>query len=258
VGGLGGAAGTGGEGGAAGMSGMSGMGGTGGTGGSPIGPAPVLLGAAGDYVILAEAAISSVPTSAVTGNVGLSPAAATYITGFPLTNVGAYWTTPEVTGQLFAADNDPPTPSNLTTAIGAMMAAYTDAAGRPTPDFVNIGAGDIGGFKLTPGLYSWGSSVTLPADVTLDGGADDTWILQITGDVIMSAGKNVALTGGARAKNVVWQVAGMVDVGTGAHLQGIVLSKTAITMGTGASIDGRLYAQTMIALDSSTVTQPAP
>jgi hypothetical protein len=244
--------------GVSGMTGMSGMSGMSGTGGGAHGPAPVLLGAAGDYVILAKAAVSSVPTSTIVGNLGLSPASASYITGFPLTNVGAYWTTPEVTGRVYAADNDPPTPSDLTTAIGAMMTAYTDAAGRPTPDFVNLGGGDIGGRVLTPGLYTWASSVTVPGSITIDGGANDTWIFQITGDLVVSAAKNVALTGGARAKNVVWQVAGTVDVGAGAHVQGIILSKTAVTMATGASIDGRLYAQTMIALDSSTVTQPAP
>jgi hypothetical protein len=237
---------------------MAGVSGMSGTGGGAHGPAPVLLGAAGDYVILAKAAVSSVPTSTIVGNLGLSPASASYITGFPLTNVGAYWTTPEVTGRVYAADNDPPTPSDLTTAIGAMMTAYTDAAGRPTPDFVNLGGGDIGGRVLTPGLYTWASSVTVPGSITIDGGANDTWIFQITGDLVVSAAKNVALTGGARAKNVVWQVAGTVDVGAGAHVQGIILSKTAVTMATGASIDGRLYAQTMIALDSSTVTQPAP
>lgn len=74
----------------------------------------------------------------------------------------------------------------------------------------------------------------------------------------MSVASKITLAGGARAKNIVWQVSGTVDIGTGAHLEGIVLSKTAITLAKGASINGRLYAQTMIALDASTVTQPSP
>jgi hypothetical protein len=216
------------------------------------------LGTAGKYAILAKAAVSNVPTSAITGNVGLSPAAASYITGFALTKVGASWTAPEVVGALFAADNDPPTPSELTIATGDMEAAYTDAAGRPTPAFLDLGGGSLGGMTLAPGLYKWNSGVNIAADVTIAGAPDDVWIFQVSGDLTMSAAKAMTLSGGARARNIVWQVAGFVDIGTTAHAEGIVLSKTAITLGTGASINGRLFAQTAISLDSSTVVAPAP
>jgi hypothetical protein len=225
---------------------------------APLGPPPVLLGAAGAYVILAKSAITNVPTSAVTGNVALSPAAASYITGFGLTKAGVKWTSPQITGGVFAADNDPPTPSNLTTAIGNMETAYTDAAGRPTPTFLNLGAGAIGGLTLVPGLYKWTSTVTIPTNVVLSGAANDVWIFQVTGDVMMSAGKAMTLGGAARAKNIFWQVAGQVDLGTAAHAEGIILSKTAITLGTGASINGRLLAQTAVTIAGSKVTAPAP
>jgi hypothetical protein len=225
---------------------------------APLGPAPVLLGAAGNYVILAKSAISNVPTSKITGDLGLSPAAASYITGFPLTKAGTKWTTPEVTGSLFAANDDPPTPSNLTTAIGNMETAYTDAAGRPPPATTNLGAGTIGGLVLAPGLYKWSSSVTIPLDVTLSGARNDVWIFQISGDLTMSAAKQMKLVGGARAKNIVWQVAGAVDFGTTSHAEGIVLSKTAIALGTGASINGRLLAQTAVTIAGNTVTAPTP
>ena len=74
----------------------------------------------------------------------------------------------------------------------------------------------------------------------------------------MSSAVTVHLTGGALAKNVFWQVAGSVDLGTTSHLEGIVLCQTAINLRTGASINGRLLAQTAVNLDASTVTQPAP
>jgi hypothetical protein len=218
----------------------------------------VLLGAAGAYVILAKSAITNVPTSAVTGNVALSPAAASYITGFGLTKAGVKWTSPQITGGVFAADNDPPTPSNLTTAVGNMETAYTDAAGRPTPTFLNLGAGAIGGLTLVPGLYKWTSTVTIPTNIVLSGAANDVWLFQVTGDVMMSAGKAMTLGGAARAKNIFWQVAGQVDLGTAAHAEGIILSKTAITLGTGASINGRLLAQTAVTIAGSKVTAPAP
>jgi hypothetical protein len=225
---------------------------------APIGPAPVNLGAASNLAILAKSAISDVPTCVVTGNVGLSPAAATYITGFALTKAGTKWTSPQVTGSIFAADNDPPTPTDLTTAVNDMLTAYTDAAGRPTPTALDLGGGTIGGLTFAPGLYKWTSSVTIPTDITISGAPNDTWIFQVSGDLTLSAAKAITLTGGARARNIVWQVAGAVDLGTTSHTEGVILSKTAIKMETGASINGRLYAQTAVSLASATVTVPAP
>jgi hypothetical protein len=97
--------------------------GTGGAGGH--GPAPVVLGAAGTFVILAKTKTSNVPTSAITGNVGLSPAAASFITGFALSLPagGAASTSSQVTGSVFASDYAVPTPVNLTTAISNMQTA---------------------------------------------------------------------------------------------------------------------------------------
>jgi hypothetical protein len=221
-----------------------------------VGPAPVRLGAAANFVILANAAISNVPTSAVVGNVGLSPAAASYITGFSLTKAGNAWSSTQVTGGVFAADNDPPTPIDLTTAVGDMRAAYTDAAGRLTPAFLDLGAGTIGGLTLAPGLYKWNSTVNVSTDVTLAGGPNDVWIFQVSGDLKVSTAKSMLLSGGATAKNVFWQVAGFVELGATSHTEGILLSKTAITLDTGASVNGRLFAQTAVAIAGSAVAAP--
>jgi hypothetical protein len=231
------------------------------TGSGPaIGPSPVGLGAAGNYAVLAKTAVSSVPASVVTGAIGLSPAAASFVTGFSLvadsTNVFA--TSPQVVGKIYAANYAVPTPSNLTTAIANMETAYTDAAGRPTPDFLELGTGNIGGKTLAPGLYKWTSAVTIPTDVTIAGGANDVWIFQTSGDLTMSAAKNVTLSGGAQAKNIFWQVAGQVTVGANAHFEGIILTKTSATLQTGATMNGRVLAQTQIALQQATVTQPVP
>jgi hypothetical protein len=214
------------------------------------------LGTASQYVIVAKSAISNVPTSVVTGDLALSPAAASYITGFALTKAGTSWTSPQVVGSVFAANNDPPTPALLTTAIGDMQTAYEDAAGRSSPDFSELEAGMIGGLTLTPGLYAWSSSVTIPSDVTLAGDANDVWIFQVSGDLELSAAQEMVLSGGAQPQNVFWQVAGSVDLGTSSHAEGIVLGKTAITLQTGASINGRLLAQTAVTIAGATVTAP--
>jgi hypothetical protein len=223
------------------------------------GPVPVPLGTAGNLAILAKTGVSSVPASSVTGDVGVSPAAATYLTGFSLvadsTNVFA--TSIQLVGKAFAANYAVPTPSNLTTAVSNMESAYTNAAGRPTPNFLNLGTGNVGGKTLVPGLYKWTSAVTMPADVILSGGPTDVWIFQVTGDLSMSAAKRITLLGGALAKNVFWQVAGRTTIGTGAHFEGVLLCKTDVTLQTGATMNGRILSQTNVALQQATVTQPA-
>jgi len=223
-----------------------------------LGPRPVSLGKSGAYVVLAKSAISNVPTSSITGDLGLSPAAASYITGFSMARAGTRWTSSQVSGFLFAADNDAPTANDLTVAVQDMMAAYTDAAGRANPDFLNLGAGTIADRTLAPGLYRWASSLTIPGDVTLAGTENDVWILQITGDLVFSAAKAITLSGGAKASHVFWQVAGLVDLGKASHLEGIALSKTAIELRTGATVNGRLLAQTAVNLAGNTITAPAP
>ena len=225
-----------------------------------MGPAVVDLGTAGNYVILAKTGISTVPASALTGDIGLSPAAASFITGFSLvadaTNVFSRST--QIVGKAFAANYAVPTPANLTTAVSNMQTAYTDAAGRPTPDFLNLGSGNIGGKTLAPGLYNWTSTITIPSNVTISGGANDVWIFQTSGDLSMSGSQQVILGGAAQAKNIFWQVAGQVVIGTGAHFEGIMLCKTQVTLQTGATMNGRILAQSLVALQQATVTQPAP
>jgi hypothetical protein len=223
------------------------------TGGSTSTLAVVNLGTAGNYVILAKTAINNSPTSTITGDLGLSPAATSYITGLSLTNATGYATSSQVTGNIYAADMAAPTPINLTTSVNNMITAYNDAAGRPSPDFVELFTGNIGGKTLTPGLYKWTNSVTAPSSLTLSGGANDVWIFQIAGNLTLSSAVNITLIGGAQAKNIFWQVAGTVTMGTTSHFEGVILSKTGITLQTGASLNGRALAQTAVILDKSVV-----
>jgi hypothetical protein len=149
-----------------------------------------------------------------------------------------------------------PTGINLTTAVSNMIAAYNDAAGRPFPDFFELSTGNIGGKTLTPGLYKWTNSVTMPSNVSISGSATDVWIFQIAGNLNMSNAVQITLTGGALAKNIFWQVAGTTTLGIGSHFEGIILCKTSITFQTSASINGRALAQTQVALDKNIVVKP--
>ena len=111
---------------------------------------------------------------------------------------------------------------------------------------------------LPAGTYKWSSGVLIPTNVTLNGNAKDVWIFQIAGGVTQASGVRVQLTGGALSKNVFWQVADVVSIGSTAHMAGVVLAQTQINLITGATVDGRLLAQTQVTLQANTVTQPAP
>jgi hypothetical protein len=80
----------------------------------------------------------------------------------------------------------------------------------------------------------------------------------MSGDLIVSASKRITLAGGAQARNIYWQVAGQATIGTNAHFEGNILSQTAITLQTGATMIGRALAQSQAALDSASITMPAP
>jgi hypothetical protein len=223
------------------------------------GPAPVNLGTAGNFVILAKSGVSTTGTTKVVGDIGISPAAASFITGFSLIadSTNNFATSFLVTGKLYASDYAPPTPAVMTTAISDMQIAYNDAAGRTTPDFTELGAGNISGLTLVPGLYKWGTGVLLTnTGVTLSGGANDIWIFQVAGNLTVNNSSIVTLAGGAQAKNVFWQVAGQATLGTAADFKGIILSQTLISLNTGAKMNGRALAQTAVTLNATAITAP--
>ncbi len=219
---------------------------------------PVNLGTAGDFVVLSKTGISTASASTITGDMGVSPIDSTAITGFSLSAdaTNEFATSPQVTGKIYAADYAAPTPSYLTTAIGDMEIAFQDAASR-APDETELAAGAIGGLTIDAGTYKWSSNVSMASDVTLDGSATDVWIFQIAGDLTVASAAKINLTGGALAKNVFWQVSGKAELDTTSHIEGVVLSQTAITLNTDASCNGRLLAQTRINLDANEVVEPA-
>jgi hypothetical protein len=222
-------------------------------------PLPVNLRTAGDFVILAKTAISSTGTTKITGDIGISPSAATYITGFGLIMdaSGTFETSSLITGRAYASDYTSPTPSKMTTAIGDMETAYTDAAGRALPDYTELSTGILTGKTLTRGLYNWSSGVSVAgAGVTISGSATDVWIFQVAQNLDLTSGAIVTLSGGAKASNIFWQVAGQVTLGTTVAMKGIILCKTLIAMNTGATLNGRALAQTAVTLNADAVTAP--
>jgi hypothetical protein len=222
------------------------------------GPETVNLGAAGNFVILSKTGISTTGATSITGDIGASPIAASAITGFALTlpASSAFSTSALVTGKIYAPGYANPTPANLTTAVLDMQTAYTDAMGRSLSAITELGAGNIGGMTLAPGLYKWSTGLTIPIDVTLSGGANDIWIFQIAQNLNVSSAVKVVLAGGAQASNIFWVIAGQTTIGTTAVFNGNILDQTAIVLNTGAVLNGRALAQTAVTLDSNIVTAP--
>lgn len=232
------------------------------TGSSVVALNTISLGQASRFAVLAGYAITNVPASDITGDVGISPAAESRIEGFALTREGTnpYSSSIYVTGNIYAADQAAPIPSMLTTAKGDLTLAYNDAAARgpaPVGPFLNPGAGNLGGLTLVPGLYRFTSEAIATTHFTLSGSASDVWVFQIASKLEISSGVQVFLSGGALAKNIFWQVGSSATFGTYSSFKGTVMADQSISMATGASLEGRALAFTgTIALAQNAITAP--
>jgi Ice-binding-like len=226
----------------------------------------VNLGTAGNYAILTKTGVSTVPDSVVTGNIGLSPAAGSLLTGWSETANGApvtYSTSAQVTGNLYAANyTGGSTSVDLTTAIGDMETAYTNAnllvpagGGLVT---ACPGVGILDGLTITPGVYTCTVDLSIGTNIHLSGAG--VYVIRTTKGITQATDTQVLLENGALAQNVFWVPALTVTItGTAGHtteMAGVILAKTDIVVGTNVTVDGRLLAQTDVTLDQATVTKP--
>ena len=192
--------------------------------------ANVSLGAAvSTLAVLAGSAITNTGATKITGDMGLSPGSS--VGGFP----------PGIlTGTLHVND------SIASQAKLDLTAAYNDAAGRTCTDIVTL-SGNVGGLTLTPGLYKSTSTLAISSgDLTFDakGNSAAVFIIQIASSFTMTSGRQVFLTGGAKASNIFWQVGSSATFGTTAVFKGTIMAMQSITFDTGATLDGKALART--------------
>ncbi len=210
---------------------------------SACGQAPVALGAASNFAVLAGSTVTNGGATSLTGDLGVSPGSD--IVGFPPGTL---------VGTIHAAN---PTSAQ---AIADLTTAYNDAAGRTLCPIV--AAGNLGGQTLTPGLYkSTGSLEISSGDLTLDAQSDgdSVFIFQIASTLETTAGRQVILIGGAKAAIVFWQVGTSATLATTTAFKGTIMADQAITLNTGATLDGRVLARiAAAALNANTVTLPVP
>jgi len=224
-------------------------------------PSMVNLGTAGNFVVLSKTLITTTGTTSITGDIGVSPAAATFIQGFSLVAdpSNTFSTSTYVNGKVYAADYAVPTPTYVGTAIGDMAAAYVDAAGRtPLTEPIDTRTGTLPlGTTFTTGIYKWSTGVNITGDIILSGSASDVWIFQIAGNLDISANTKVILNGGAQASNIFWAVAGTTTLEPGSIFEGNILSGpgvSTIAMQSLATLDGRALGQKDVTLIANNIS----
>jgi hypothetical protein len=204
--------------------------------------APVPLGTAANFGVLAATTVTSTGATTVQGDLGLYPGSS--VTGFPPGTVTGTQHINDTVAALAQAD--------LTTA-------YNDLAGRTGATNVS---GNIGGQTLTPGLYKSTSSLEISSgDLTLDaqGNASAIFIFQIASTLTTTTDRKVILTGSANAFNVFWQVGSSATIGTNSTFKGNILAYASITVTSGAMLEGRALARTgAVTLDTNGVIPEFP
>jgi hypothetical protein len=206
------------------------------------------------FSVFSNTGISNTGVTSIIGDIGVGPGVtSTAITGNFALNLpagGAFSTSPLVTGKVYAYDYGSPTPTSVQQASSDLTTAY-NAALNPAPTVTNDGAGNLGGLTLVPGVYKFTTGVTIPTNLTLNGGAGGVWIFQIPGTLDISSAKSVILSGGAVPANVFWAVAGTTTLETTSTFQGTILSgpgTSTIAMLNGATLKGRALGQTAVTL----------
>lgn len=201
--------------------------------------APVSLGSAAKFAVLAGSTITNTGPTVITGDLGLSPGTA--VTGFP---------PGQVLGTVHVAD------AIAAQAKRDLTAAYLDVASRPTTATVPV---ELGGTTKTPGVYSSpAGTFGITGTLTLDARGDPTaiFIFKAASTLITASASNVKLINGARAGKVYWQVGSSATLGTNSTIRGNILALASITVTTGVKVIGRALTQNAaVTLDNNTIVR---
>ncbi|MFA6237707.1 MAG: ice-binding family protein [Bacteriovorax sp.] len=209
------------------------------------------LGDAGAFSILAYSGISSVPYSKISGKVGLTPGIREQIILDPS----------EVSGgadAIMSNDNETFSSDLLNNAKADMITAYFAAVNISSDkDKIEIHDGVLDDKTLFPGVYEWNSSMSINKDFTLQGNDSDIWIFKIKGHLNIGEGVRLILAGGARAENILWQVAGRVVLESEANFSGTILSQPSIEMKNRSVLTGRAFCKNgFVTLNRAMIRNP--
>ncbi|WP_329106604.1 ice-binding family protein [Micromonospora sp. NBC_01699] len=203
--------------------------------------APVPLGVAETYGVLAGQAVTDVPPpvgpSTINGDLGVWPG--TSVTGAPVVNGATH------VGDTAAMQ-----------AQAALTTAYNFAAAEPTTGTISS---DLGGQTLAAGVYRSPATMSLTGTVTLDAGNDPNavFVFQVGSDLVTATDSRVSLIRGAQPCNVFWQVSSSATLNTRTIFAGTILALQSATLGEGATVAGRVLARNgAVTLIHNTITRP--
>jgi len=188
--------------------------------------APVVLGQASSFGVLAGAGITNTGPTTIIGDVGTFPT--TTMTGFgPVILTGTNHAGDGIT-QLAKSD---------------LVTAFNDAASR-LPTIIYAPIFDLGGLTLAPGVHTDSTSFGITGTLTLDGmgNPNAAWIFQTGSTLTTSVGSMVILINGAQAGNIFWKVGSSATLGVNSALSGTIMASSSISLNTGAKLDGHALA----------------
>ncbi|MFA5371569.1 MAG: ice-binding family protein [Sideroxydans sp.] len=249
-------------------------------------PTAPTLGEAGRFVIFANQAITTTGVTAITnGDIGITPAARTFIAGFTPTGpagdltelTGTTWVGMASTSYAPADANPAPFPYPLHYALphavwtttGAMLTqastdvgianTFLNADPNPTAP-TQVLPTELGTLTMTRGVYKTASNVGITTGtLTLDAQGDPNavFIFVIGGTLTTGApGGSIVLANGAEARNVFWTTAGVTTIGAGTIFYGSVFAATQVNVLAGAQITGSLFGiSDRVTLIADTVTK---
>ena len=203
--------------------------------------APVGLGTADNFAVLAGSTITNTGPTTITGDVGLHPAGGGSPTGFASVTLN---------GTLHDAD---------TVALNAktdLVTAYNTAAGSLP---VTTVATELGAQTLPAGVYDSASGTfEITGTLTLDAQGDPNavFIFQMETSLTTATSSVVRVINAGQACNVFWQVGSSATLGTSTTFIGNILALTSITLVTSTTVEGRLLARNgAVTMDTNTITR---
>ena len=190
------------------------------------GPARINLKSASNFTILATATTTTTGGGIINGDVGLYP-------------VGSQGIPPDqIRGTIY---NGGPIAAQAQLDLNDAVIAASPAQ---LPGGINAGA-ELGGQTLVAGVYvsPSGAYDITSVDLTLHGGSNDVWVFQMASTLTVAVGRKIILTGGARARNIFWQVGSSATLGTSSVFKGTIMAYASITMNANSTMEGRALAQ---------------
>jgi hypothetical protein len=184
--------------------------------------------ATANFAVLGASTVTNVPTSTITGNVGVwSSGGANAITGF-----GAVANT-NVSNSQVSGTVDSGTAAPMA-AQGDASSAYTTLMGLSGTDLTGQ---NLGGLTLNAGVYNFSSSAQLTGTLTLNfgGASGETIVIDTVSSLTTAPGSSVVLEGWNPTDSVYWAVGSQATIDTTTSFEGNVIAYGEVVMNTDAT-----------------------